>query len=195
MRSVDNALPAKALFASRIKRASQTSFCFLHLRENTLAEDVKLEQIKELVKLVEKHHLSELTVEEDGVTITIKGVAGVAQPAHVPTVQVSSHEYETESFETEEELLAEPEVDENIVKIESPMVGVFYRSPSPDAPSFIEVGDTVEVGQTVGLIEAMKVFSEIPSEVAGVVADIPAGNTTLVQAGQTLVVIRPSEEA
>lgn len=162
-----------------------------------MSEDVNLDQIKELVKLVEKHHLSELTVEEDGVTITIKGAAAtpvVAQVVHVPQAGAAAPQPET--VEDEEEAAPEPEAEEaDLVRIESPMVGVFYRSPSPDAPMFIDVGDTIEVGQTIGLIEAMKVFSEIPSEVAGVVVEIPAENTKLVQQGDTLVVVRVTEEA
>jgi acetyl-CoA carboxylase biotin carboxyl carrier protein len=68
-------------------------------------------------------------------------------------------------------------------------MGVFYRSPDRDAPPFIEVGDMVEVGQVVGLIEAMKVFSEVPSEVAGRVLEIPARSGTLVQPGDPLVIL------
>jgi acetyl-CoA carboxylase biotin carboxyl carrier protein len=69
------------------------------------------------------------------------------------------------------------------------MVGVFYRSSGPESPPFVEIGDLVRVGQTVGLIEAMKVFSEIPCDAAGRVVAIPATNGRLVQPGEALLVI------
>jgi acetyl-CoA carboxylase biotin carboxyl carrier protein len=71
---------------------------------------------------------------------------------------------------------------------------VFYRASSPDAPALVEVGDSIEVGTEVGLIEAMKVFSPIPSEIAGVVVEIPAVNGTLVHEGDALVRVRVGEE-
>ncbi len=73
-------------------------------------------------------------------------------------------------------------------------MGVFYRAPAPDAPAFVEVGDVIEVGTEVGLIEAMKVFSPIPSEVAGEVVEIPGQNGKLVREGEVLVRVRVTEE-
>lgn len=71
-----------------------------------------------------------------------------------------------------------------------PMVGVFYRAPSPNDDSFVEIGDTVEVGQTLGLVETMKVFNEITSEVAGVVKEIKAETAQLVETGDVLMTIQ-----
>ena len=153
--------------------------------------EIDLQQVKELVKLVEKYGLAELAIEEGGVSILVKGVvAPAAAPAgHAPTV--ATHvEISPALPEAEEEEIAEVEEEANVFTIESPMVGVFYRAPSPDTPNFVEVGDEVEIGQTVGLIEAMKVFSEIPSEVAGVVVEVPGGNGKLAHQGDPLVRIR-----
>lgn len=75
--------------------------------------------------------------------------------------------------------------------IESPLVGTFYRTPSPDSPSFVEIGDMVEIGQTVAIVEAMKVFNEITADAAGKVTAIPAQNGKLVQMGQPLVILEP----
>ena len=148
--------------------------------------EIDLQQVKELVKLVEKYGLAELAIEEGGVSIVVKGVV-----APTPTVVAQAA---TPLGEPErEEEAPEVEEDGNVVTIESPMVGVFYRSPSPDAPSFVEVGDEVEVGQTVGLIEAMKVFSEILSEVAGVVVEMPGHDGKLAHQGDPLVRIRTSD--
>lgn len=152
--------------------------------------DDKLERVKQLVKLVEKHDLAELTVEENGVAISVKGIA--------PEVKVEALRPAETVIRVEEECLhlpdePEAEMDEpsdDTTNIESPMIGVFYRSASPDSPAFVEEGDVIEIGQTVGLIEAMKVFSEIPSEVAGEVVSIPAENGKLVQQGEPLIVVR-----
>ena len=135
--------------------------------------NIDVDGLKKLVELAESHHLEELTVEEGDLSITIKGSAGPAAEPVAP----------------------EPEpVDENVVDIVAPLVGVFYRAPSPDAEPFVEVGDEIEVGSEVGLIEAMKVFSPIPSEVAGTVVAIPGQNGKLVQAGDVLVKVRTSNE-
>ena len=72
----------------------------------------------------------------------------------------------------------------------SPMVGVFYRSPMPDAPEFVAVGDAVAAGDIVGLVEAMKIFNEVATEVGGEVVELCAGNEEFVKLGQPLVRIR-----
>lgn len=69
------------------------------------------------------------------------------------------------------------------------MVGIYYASPSPDDPPFVVTGDRIQVGQTIGLIEAMKVFSEIPSDIAGRVVEVAAANGDLVQLGQALLYV------
>jgi acetyl-CoA carboxylase biotin carboxyl carrier protein len=81
--------------------------------------------------------------------------------------------------------------DDSLLTIVSPMIGVFYRAPSPSDPNFVEVGDVVEIGQTVALVEAMKVFNEITAEVAGTVIEIKAQTAELVETGQVLMTIRP----
>jgi len=161
--------------------------------------DIDISQVKKLVELVEMHDLEELTVESDDLSITVKGrVKPTANPVIVHTgAQVTQpeqiHEVSEEPAEVEVEP-NEPEIAGNIVDIIAPLVGVFYRAPAPEAPNFVEVGDSIEVGSEVGLIEAMKVFSPIPSEIAGVVVDIPGQNGKLVQEGEVLVRIKISEE-
>ncbi len=136
------------------------------------------ETIRALVRLVEENALTELTVEEDDFSITLKA-EGAAQviAAPAPTTQPETA----------------PEDGLPRVQVRAPMTGVFYRAPAPKEPPFVEVGDHIEVGQTIGLIEAMKVFSEVPSEVAGRVVDIPAKNGELVQQDQVLVVVAVEE--
>ena len=91
------------------------------------------------------------------------------------------------------EALAEEE--EGLVAVTAPLSGVFYASPSPDAPPYVKEGDSVEAGQVVALIEAMKVFNEIRAETSGVVARVRISSGQLVRTGQALLLMRPSPGA
>ena len=156
--------------------------------------ELDVEDIKRLVKLVERHELAELSFEEEGLSVSIKGYSAATHtPSQAQVIHHPSPQAEAAAPTRVEKQAAEPE-EENIIKIAASLVGVFYRSHSPDIPPFVEVGDTIQIGQEVGLIEAMKVFSPIPSEVAGTVVAIPAENGKLVQQGDVLVLIRPVEE-
>ncbi len=84
------------------------------------------------------------------------------------------------------EPVARTEPEEDLVEIHSPMVGTFYRAPAPDAPPYVEVGDRVNEGQTVCILEAMKLMNELESEVAGVIRQIPAQDAEPVEYGQVL---------
>ncbi len=161
--------------------------------------EIDVSEVKKLVELVEKHHLEELTIEHEGVSITVKGKASnVGTPMVVQTApQAQTYEVPASTeAEFEEAPTAEPTaaLEGNIVDIVAPLVGVFYRSPAPDSPPSVEVGDIIGVGAEVGLIEAMKVFSPIPSEVAGEVVEIPVENGKLVREGDVLVRVRVAEE-
>lgn len=158
--------------------------------------EIDVSQVKKLLELVESHNLEELTVEADDLSITVKGPSSKqAVPVVVQTAgQVETPEQTADEYVEEEYEQAEAELEGNIVDITAPLVGVFYRASSPDTPALVEVGDSIEVGTEVGLIEAMKVFSPIPSEIAGVVVDIPAVNGTLVREGDILVRVRVGEE-
>ena len=80
----------------------------------------------------------------------------------------------------------------NVVDVKSPMVGTFYRAASPEAPAYVNIGDTIDVGQVVCIIEAMKLMNEIKSEVKGKVVDIQVDNAEPVEFGQVLFVVEPS---
>ena len=157
------------------------------------------ETLKRLAVLVSENGLSELMVEENGVTLTVK--ASVTVPAHAP-VSVPAHPHllsESPPYSqtiVAAAITATPPVPSvraaGAIALESPMVGVFYRSPSPEDPPFVAVGDTVKIGQPIGLIEAMKVYSEVPSEVAGRVVEMPVESGKLVQQGQALIYVEPS---
>lgn len=165
-----------------------------------MAEEIEngtmIEAVRTLAQLVAAHGLSELTIEESGVTLTVK--AAVSAPAAaVPTAMmaVPAHPHLLTPAQSpaysETAVLTPSKPKTTAIAMESPMVGVFYQSPSPDDPPFVSVGDFVKVGQPIGLIEAMKVYSEVPSEVAGRVTEMPVESGKLVQQGQPLIFVEP----
>jgi acetyl-CoA carboxylase biotin carboxyl carrier protein len=85
----------------------------------------------------------------------------------------------------------EPAVENGLTRVESPMVGVFYRAPQPGAPPFVEIGDVVESGQTLCLLEAMKLFNELKADVEGRIRAIHAENAQAVEFGQLLFELEP----
>jgi acetyl-CoA carboxylase biotin carboxyl carrier protein len=142
-----------------------------------MTDGAPIEAVRRLLQLVDAYGLAELEVEEDGLKVTIRG----GEPAPSSPAVAPSPVLPSESDETEAPFHA----------VVSPMTGVFYRSASPDVPPFVELGDRVEAGQAIGLIEAMKVFSEIPADRSGRVVEILVADTKLVAQGDTLMVIDP----
>ncbi len=171
--------------------------------------DIDLKTIRELLAVVGNTDITELTIESGDQRITVKksnsgtsyaqngGVeapsvhtgVGQARPAAAPTT-MSFEPKTTEAKKEEPAPVAEVAV-ANGVPITSPMVGTFYSSPSPTAPPFINVGDRVSIGQTVCIIEAMKLMNDMPSEVAGKVIKVLVDNGTTVEYGQPLFMVDP----
>jgi len=143
---------------------------------------MNIKKIEEVVRLMEKHSLTEISVEEEGVKIHLrKGPAGLIEksvemaPPLAPAKEPSK--------EAEEK---------NVVEIKAPMVGTFYRSPSPDAKPFVDIGHLLKEGEVLCIIEAMKLMNEIKSEVRGKIVDVLVGNGDPVEFGQVLFVVEPS---
>ncbi len=149
-----------------------------------------LRKLKTLIELVESSGIGELEVQEgeERVRITRAAAAGAAptptstvyaaaSPLAAPTVAPAPNEAPTPAIEPEGHF------------VKSPMVGTFYRAASPGAKPFVEVGDTVQVGDTLCIIEAMKLMNEIEADKAGVVKQVLAENGQPVEYGQPLVVI------
>ena len=131
----------------------------------------ELKVVREVLELVERHGLSQMEWEADGVKIVVSADT-VAESAPVEAAPPDYSEME------------------NVRLLTAPLTGTFYRSATPDTPPFIEVGQSVEVGDTIGVLEAMKVFNEVPAEVGGTVLNIPAQSGTLIQRGDPLVVLQ-----
>jgi acetyl-CoA carboxylase biotin carboxyl carrier protein len=157
-------------------------------------------EIQDLIKLINKSNIGELTIEEKEFKITIKQKeekiisvsSGQAPVQMMPSMGYSQPQTVQQTTATGTEKQASAAKDENLVMIKSPMIGTFYRKPSPDKPLFVEVGDDVQVGKVVCIIEAMKLFNEIESEVSGKIVKILVEDATPVEYDQPLFLVDPS---
>lgn len=156
---------------------------------------MELEKIIELIHTVSESELTQFTMEEGNLKISMKTdkstrVAAVPAdrvPLTQPTMQIPESTVPV-SAQTAQETEKKEIITGNIVK--SPLVGTFYNAPSPDAETFVKVGDTVKKGQVLGIVEAMKLMNEIESEFDGTVDKILVSNEEIVEYGQPLFVIR-----
>ena len=145
---------------------------------------MKEKEIKKLIKIVEESDISELEVSRWGKRVRIRKGNGFVTPEHPSSEALTSHSVETGPHSTP---TSEPSTAEaGILQIVSPMVGTFYRAPAPDATSFVEVNDIVQPGQTVCIVEAMKLMNEIEAEVAGRIVKILVENGQPVEYNQPL---------
>tara|TARA_B100001287_G_C22578136_1_gene479645 strand:- start:477 stop:956 length:480 start_codon:yes stop_codon:yes gene_type:complete len=159
---------------------------------------MKLKEIQNLIKFVARSGASEVKLEMEDVKITIKTSDDspqvvVQEPVVLPPQQViSSPTPSTPSPVVESPAPASDADDNNYITIKSPIIGTFYRKPSPEKPSFVEVGDTISEGTVLCVIEAMKLFNDIESEVSGKIVKILVDDTSPVEFDQPLFLIDPS---
>lgn len=136
-----------------------------------------IEKLKEFIAFMNENNLCELEIEEEGKRIRLKKFSS-EQPVIVSTVNPTVSQLQAERTKEEER--------EGLVEIKSPMVGTFYRAPSPGARPYVEVGDTIKAGDVVCIIEAMKLMNEIKAEVGGKIAQILVENGQPVEFAQVL---------
>lgn len=154
----------------------------------------ELEEIARLIALVEEGDLDEIILEEEGRKLRIRGPRSQqiivsqapAAPTYAPQMPALPPAPRTPSAQS-----APPAPEAGTVALVSPMVGVFYRASKPGDPPLIEVGQRIALKQPVGLIEAMKTYSEVLAEHAGIVVSIPAKDSVLVYDGTPLVIVKP----
>jgi acetyl-CoA carboxylase biotin carboxyl carrier protein len=178
--------------------------------ERGMAVKIDLDQIRNLLAVVSQTDITELTIESGDEKITVKK-AGTTQ---VVAANSGGNHVEVPSASTVPVLpklapvaataaaAAPPpqpaaagnnqeQSNNGLVPITSPMVGTFYSAPSPTSPAFVQVGDNISVGQTVCIIEAMKLMNDLPAEVSGKVVKILVENGTTVEFGQPLMMVDP----
>lgn len=156
-----------------------------------------LKQIQDLVKMVNKSNISELTIEEKDIKITIKQkedkyvtTAPMQALPQMPAMPVAAAP--AASAPAAAAPAAAPKAADNLITIKSPMIGTFYRKPAPDKPNFVEEGDEVRNGKVVCVIEAMKLFNEIESEVSGKIVKILVDDASPVEYDQPLFLVEPA---
>jgi len=162
---------------------------------------MRIEKIRELIKLVEQSNISELELRTFwGRKIRISKYIedSRAQNNRVSFVGVKEGgdtvvelPVQREGGEARVVLEKREEPEEKLYEIKAPLVGTFYRSPKPGAPPFVEVGDHITAGQVVCLIEAMKLFNEIKSEISGTVVKVLVEDGKPVQHGQVIFLVKP----
>ncbi|MEE8359448.1 MAG: acetyl-CoA carboxylase biotin carboxyl carrier protein [Candidatus Omnitrophota bacterium] len=151
---------------------------------------MNIKEIKEMIDLMNKNNLNELEIEKDGMKVKLKKTGGVLAQ-QVFDERLVTPQVLTQALSKEEAKTAEVKK-KNTIEIKAPMVGTFYTSPSPETPSFVEIGTTIEKGQVICIIEAMKLMNEIKSDVKGKVVDILIENADPIEFGQTLFIIELS---
>jgi acetyl-CoA carboxylase biotin carboxyl carrier protein len=150
-----------------------------------------LKEIKRLITLIEDANISHFSIEEDGAKIEIKKeFSNVPQTTAVVLPQTQAPPITPLSSEQNTSIELTKSNTNGLTPIKSQMVGTFYTASSPDSPPFIKIGDTIENGQVICVIEAMKLFNEIESETIGVIEEICVKNGEPVEFGQPLFLVR-----
>ena len=142
-------------------------------------DKARAERIREVVRIVQETGIGEITIEEEGMRVSVRSTAEPAPvsdaPLALPDVPAAPTARPSNGYH----------------RVESPMVGTFYRAPQPGAPPFVEVGDVVASGQTLCILEAMKLMNEVKAELEGVVRSIGVENAQPVEFGQVLFELEP----
>lgn len=160
-----------------------------------------LEKLRELIGIFETSGLAEIEIEEEGrrIRLTRSAPQPVHAPqliAHIPSgapIAMPAPMAQPVAAAAQPVQEAEPDVDEGLVIIESPMVGVFYAQPSPGDPPFVKPGDTVEVNQTVCIVEAMKLMNEVAAKFKCTIVNVLVENGEPVEYNQPLFAVKPVE--
>ena len=162
---------------------------------------MNFKQIQQLIKFVSKTDVNEVTIENKDFKINIKGksfnddtppkvVKQSVTPVQPQQTTVQSNPVPVVNLDSQP--VIQPETPSNLVTIKSPIIGTFYRKPSPDKDNFVNVGDEISEGQPLCVIEAMKLFNEIESDISGKIVKILVDDATPVEFDQPLFVIDPN---
>lgn len=163
------------------------------------AQAMNLKEIESLIKFVQNSGVSEVSLEQKDFKITIKTTHGASmvsvpqqQVVHVPA-PVAAAPVSSPAPASSSSADKGGSADESkYITIKSPMIGTFYRSATPEKPAFVNVGDEIKPGKVLGIIEAMKLFNEIESEVSGKIVKVLVDNATPVEYDQPLFLVDPS---
>lgn len=166
---------------------------------------MEYKQIQELIKAINKSNISELSIEEGDFKITIKQAQSISETQFV-AVQAPQMPMAMPQAAPQPAAIAAPSAApttpaapqapaaaaDNLVTIKSPMIGTFYRSPGPDKPVFVNVGDEIKQGQVICIVEAMKLFNEIESEINGKIVKVLVEDASPIEYDQPLFLVEPA---
>jgi oxaloacetate decarboxylase alpha subunit len=144
----------------------------------------RAERIREIVRIVQESGVGEVTIDDPGFRVTVRRTAEPTEGLHAPAPAVVEEETNAASP-------AAPPADPGVIRVEAPMVGTFYRAPSPSEPPFVQEGDAIGSGETLGILEAMKLMNEVKAEQDGIVRRIHVENAQPVEYGQLLFELDP----
>ena len=156
---------------------------------------MKAKEIQELIDFIANSGLAEVKIETDEFKLSVKKNSVVHSAKAVDPVPAASTEQQTVNTPSDSLPAAnsvQPTDNSKYLEVKSPMIGTFYRTPNPDSEAFVNVGDTVSVGQTVCIIEAMKLFNEIEADVEGEIVEVLVEDGQLVEFGQPLFLVKTS---
>jgi acetyl-CoA carboxylase biotin carboxyl carrier protein len=148
---------------------------------------MNIKEIKEMIALMNENKLQELEIEKEGMRIRLKKES----PGYDENTRIVSMPQFSLTQEAAGPQVKKEEPATKLIEIKAPMVGTFYRAPSPESPPFVEVGQDIDAGQVVCIIEAMKLMNEIKSETKGKVVEVLIENGHPVEFGQVLFLIEP----
>ena len=149
---------------------------------------MNIKEIKEMINLMNENSLMELEIEKEGMRIRLKKTSSGVEGFSGPIVVERQSAADSAPKQIQE---AAKVVDLKSVEIKSPMVGTFYRAPSPESPAYVELGQNVEPGQVICIIEAMKLMNEIKPEIKGKVLEVLVDNAEPIEFGQPIFLIEP----
>ncbi len=153
---------------------------------------MKSKEIKELLDFITESGLEEVSIETSEIKLKVKKSQSIISSAPVATPVAQPSAPAPAPVSSEPAKKASGSADSNLVTIKSPMIGTFYKSPNPETAPFIKVGDVVKAGDTVCIIEAMKLFNEVESEVSGKIIEIMVDDASPVEFDQPLFLVDPS---
>jgi len=157
---------------------------------------MEYKQIQELIKTINKSNISELSIEEKDFKITIKQEQTTVEPQYIMTapaaMPVAAPAMAAATPAAATPSPAPAAASANQITVKSPMIGTFYRSAGPDKAPFVNVGDEIKAGQVVCIIEAMKLFNEIESEVSGRIVKVMVDDASPVEYDQALFIVEPA---
>ena len=149
---------------------------------------ITIERLRELIETLKSGEVGEFEYEDE--SVRLKLVMGGGAQVRTSSTAAAPGRDASPTAAVAEPPKAAPPADENVVYVTSPFVGTFYRSPSPESPAFVDVGSRISVGQTLCIVEAMKLMNEIESDVAGTIVEMLVDNGVSVEFGQKLYKVK-----